>query len=132
VADVVMARLCTDEAGESHFGTWEWHAAQAEFAPPAPPLEVTEPVPAEQALMLRLPAGWYGKPHPAPRRQLMVMVAGSLETTASDGETRLFTPGSAILFEDTTGRGHTSRAVDGEVLIAVMKIATSRSSASGR
>ena len=122
MADVVVARLYTDEAGESHFGTWEWHAVETEFAPPAPPVEVTEPVRAEQALMLRIPAGWYGEPHPAPRRQLMVVVRGSVETTASDGETRLFTPGSAILLEDTTGQGHTSRAVDGEVLIAVVQL----------
>jgi len=59
---------------------------------------------------------------PVPRRQLMVVVMGSVETTASDGETRLFTPGSAILLEDTTGRGHSSRTVDGEVLIAVTQL----------
>ena len=122
MANVVVARLYSDEMGESHFGTWEWHAVDTEFAPPAPPVEVTEPVRAEQALMLRIPAGWYGEPHPAPRRQLMVVVMGSVETTASDGETRLFTPGSAILLEDTTGRGHSSRTVDGEVLIAVTQL----------
>ena len=122
MANVVVTRLYADEMGESHFGTWEWHAAETEFAPPAPPVEVTEPVRAEQALMLRIPAGWYGEPHPAPRRQLMVVVMGSVETTASDGETRLFTPGSAILLEDTTGRGHSSRTVDGEVLIAVTQL----------
>jgi hypothetical protein len=122
MADVAMARLYTDEAGESHFGTWQWHADEIEFAPPAPAVEVTEPVPAAQALMLRIPAGWYGEPHPAPRRQLMVVVAGTIETIASDGEARLFTPGSAILLEDTTGRGHISRTVDGEVLIAVTQL----------
>lgn len=122
MANMVMARLYTDDAGESHFGTWEWPAVETEFAPPAPPVEVTDPLPAERALMLRIPAGWYGEPHPAPRRQLMVVVAGSVETTASDGETRLFTPGNAILLEDTTGRGHSSRAVDGEVLIAVTQL----------
>jgi hypothetical protein len=119
MTDVVMTRLYTDEAGESHFGTWPWSAVEAQFAPPAAPVEVTEPIAAEQALMLRMPAGWYGEPHPAPRRQLMVVVAGSVEATASDGEMRLFPPGSAILLEDTTGRGHSARAVGGEVLIAV-------------
>src|SRR6185369_2476123 len=43
VTDVVIARLYTDEAGESHFGTWEWPATEAQFAPPAAPVEVTEP-----------------------------------------------------------------------------------------
>ena len=116
---VAITRLYTDEAGESHFDTWEWPATQIESAPPA---EVTEAVPAEQAHMLRIPAGWYGEPHPAPRRQLMVVVSGCVEATASDGETRLLTPGSAILLEDTTGQGHSSRAVDGEVLIAVTQL----------
>jgi hypothetical protein len=122
VADVVIARLYTDEVGESHFGTWEWHATDIAFAPPAPPVQVTEPVPAKQTLMLRIPAGWYGEPHPAPRRQLMVVVAGTMEAIAGDGEARLFTPGSAILLEDTTGKGHSSRTVDGEVLIAVTQL----------
>jgi hypothetical protein len=52
----------------------------------------------------------------------MVVVSGCVEATASDGETRLLTPGSAILLEDTTGQGHSSRAVDGEVLIAVTQL----------
>jgi hypothetical protein len=122
VAEVVMARLYTDGAGESHFGTWNWRATETDFAPPAPPMEVTEPIAAERVLLLRIPAGWYGEPHPAPRRQLMVVVAGTLETTVSDGETRRFAPGSAILLEDTTGRGHSSRAVGGELLIAVTQL----------
>lgn len=122
MADVAIARLYTDEAGESHFGTWNWQATATPFAPATPAVEVTEPVPAKQALMLRMPAGWYGEPHPAPRRQLMVVIAGAVEATASDGETRLFTPGSAILLEDTTGQGHSSRTVDGEVLIAVTQL----------
>jgi hypothetical protein len=116
---VAIARLYTDAAGESHFGTWEWPATPTESEPPA---EVTEAVPAEHAFMLRIPAGWYGEPHPAPRRQLMVVVSGCVEATASDGETRRFTPGSAILLEDTTGQGHRSRAIDGEVLLAVTQL----------
>jgi hypothetical protein len=51
-----------------------------------------------------------------------VAVWQSRRPTASDGETRLFTPGSAILLEDTTGQGHSSRTVDGEVLIAVTQL----------
>jgi len=35
---------------------------------------------------------------------------------------RLFTPGNAILLEGTTGRGHTSRELDTEVLIAVTQL----------
>jgi len=51
----------------------------------------------------------------------MVLVAGSLEVTASDGEVRLFRPGDAVLVEDTAGQGHATRSVNGEVIVAVVQ-----------
>jgi hypothetical protein len=71
--------------------------------------------------LLLLPAGWYGEFHPVPSRQLMVMVAGALEVTASDGEVRLFRPGSAVLVDDIVGRGHATRSSDGEAIVAVVQ-----------
>jgi hypothetical protein len=121
-AYVTITRLYADATGESHFGTWEWPAVETEFAPPAPPVFVTAPEAAERTLLLRIPAGWYGQPHPAPRRQLMVVVKGTLESATSDGETRLFPAGSAVLVEDTTGPGHSTRTVDGEVVVAVTQL----------
>lgn len=52
--------------------------------------------------------------HPAPRRQYIVNLDSAVEITASDGETRVIGPGEVILVEDTTGKGHRSRAVSGE------------------
>lgn len=52
--------------------------------------------------------------HCAPRRQLVVNLTGSVELEVGDGTTRLCGPGSIILAEDTTGRGHLSRNVGGE------------------
>lgn len=52
--------------------------------------------------------------HPAPSRRLIVMLDGSVEITAGDGETRIFNTGDIVLAEDTQGRGHRSRAVDGK------------------
>ena len=49
--------------------------------------------------------------HPAPRRQFVVNLTGEVEIEASGGETRRFGPGSVMLAEDTTGKGHKSRAV---------------------
>jgi len=47
----------------------------------------------------------------APRRQYMVNLDTSVEITVSDGETRLIELGDIVLMEDTTGKGHISRAV---------------------
>jgi hypothetical protein len=52
--------------------------------------------------------------HPAPRRQFIVNLTGAVEITASDGEVRTFGPGSIMLAEDTTGKGHISKAVGTE------------------
>ena len=52
--------------------------------------------------------------HPAPRRQFVIMLEGSVDIEVSGGTTRRFGPGDILLAEDTTGRGHISRAVDGQ------------------
>lgn len=51
--------------------------------------------------------------HNAPARQYVIMLEGTVELEASDGEVRRLGPGDILLAEDTTGRGHRSRAVDG-------------------
>ena len=51
--------------------------------------------------------------HPAPRRQYIVLLDGEIEITVGGGETRRFRGGDVLLVEDTTGRGHRTRAVDG-------------------
>lgn len=52
-------------------------------------------------------------PHNAPRRLLIVQVDGTVEVEVSDGEKREFGPGSVLLVEDTTGKGHVTRNLSG-------------------
>jgi hypothetical protein len=54
--------------------------------------------------------------HTAPRRQFIVNLTGTAEITASGGETRVFGPGSIMLADDTTGKGHISKALTPERL----------------
>jgi uncharacterized cupin superfamily protein len=49
--------------------------------------------------------------HNAPRRQFVVNLSGEVEITVSDGEKRRFGPGSILLAEDVTGKGHISRGL---------------------
>jgi hypothetical protein len=51
-----------------------------------------------------------------------VVVLGTLECTTSDGETRQFVPGGTVHGEDTTGRGHSIRPVEGEAVVAVTQL----------
>jgi uncharacterized cupin superfamily protein len=52
--------------------------------------------------------------HNAPRRQFVVWLEGTSEIVASDGTTRRFGPGDILLAEDTTGKGHISRALNNQ------------------
>src|SRR2546422_6345430 len=52
--------------------------------------------------------------HPAPRRQYIVNLDAGVQITASDGETRRIGAGEVLLVEDTWGKGHRSKALDGD------------------
>lgn len=113
---IECSRIFADGNGESHFGTMSIELSDANFAPPAPPLEVSELVKAQHGF-LRAPGGWYGDWHPTPRRQVMCLLSGSLQVGVSDGETRLLERGAILVLEDTTGRGHTTRVPSTEPAI---------------
>jgi len=53
--------------------------------------------------------------HPAPRRQYIINLDAGVRITASDGESRIIGAGEVLLVEDTTGKGHLSKAVEGKL-----------------
>ncbi len=108
-----LVHLYADAEGESHFGTVEIDLRAVDFAPPAPPLEVSEIRDARHGI-LSAPPGWFGDWHPAPARQFMCLVSGTLAVSVSDGETRVLESGTIVLLEDTEGVGHATRVVSDE------------------
>ena len=102
-------RVHEDAVGISHFGSAELPMALTDFSPPAPPVQISGPLEASRALWYRGPAGWFGDWHPAPHRQLLVQLSGAIEILVGDGERRIFGPGSCVLLEDVSGRGHVTR-----------------------
>ena len=52
--------------------------------------------------------------HCAPRRQFVINLDAAVEIQVGDGSKRVLQPGDILLAEDTSGRGHISRAVDGK------------------
>lgn len=115
---VKYVRLYTDENGHSRFEDLEFAFAARDFAPPAPPLDVSNPIDASAVMMLRAPAGWADPAHPSPARQLLILVAGSWEVSAG-GETRTFSLGDVVLTDDTSGPGHASTVLEDTVLAVV-------------
>ena len=116
-------RLYADAAGESHFAPFEIEVAPRDFAPPAPPFGVSEFTAASRFGLLHVPRRWIGDLHPSPLRMWIIVLSGEMDFEASDGERHSVTPGSAILLEDTVGKGHRSRVTgSGDATLAVVHL----------
>lgn len=63
------------------------------------------------ATLLRLKAGAVEDWHNAPQAWFLIVLQGKSAVTTSDGQVRQFGPGSIVLLDDTTGKGHQTRVV---------------------
>jgi hypothetical protein len=64
-------------------------------------------------------AGHFIDWHPAPRKQYIITLAGNVEIGLGDGTVYTLGPGDMMLAEDTTGQGHTTKAVGNETRVSV-------------
>jgi Cupin domain len=113
-------RLYATEDGESHFEQVEIDLSLVDYAPPAPPLELSAMNAATQFGFMQAPSGWSSDWHPSSARNFFVVLSGEWEVTASDGESRRFGAGSLLLVDNTRGRGHTSRVTSASDSVVVM------------
>jgi hypothetical protein len=126
MAKTLYVRLYADAKGESHFSDEEVELKSVNFVPTAPPLDISAFTPAKHFAFFHAPPGWFGGWHPTPYRQFFFILGGEAEVRASDGDVRRFRPGSVLLLEDTTGRGHTSRiTTDDPCIVAVVRLTES-------
>lgn len=104
-----ITRIYSDSDGISHFDEIDvpLHAS-------GPIGQLSELQPASGIIFRHTDADYDYAWHTAPRRQYVIMLDGSVEIEVGDGEVRRFGPGDVLLLEDTTGRGHWSRAIDGQ------------------
>jgi hypothetical protein len=75
---------------------------------------VSESWQASAALFGRGAAGGSHPDQPEHRRQLVILVSGTVEVSAA-GETRTFRPGDVLPVEDTADVGHSGRSSEGFV-----------------
>jgi len=121
--EMKYTKIFTDEEGETHFKDVEIKLESVDFAPPAPPINLSTFNPATQYAFSVFPSGWYGDWHPTPRKQIFFLLSGESEAQVSDGEVRRFSAGSILLAEDTSGKGHVSRVVGSkDMVVAVVQL----------
>ncbi len=78
--------------------------------------ELSELFAAKGMIMRRNTSEYQLDYHTAPRSQFIINLTGTVEIVASGGETRHFGPGSIMLADDTTGKGHISKLLTEERL----------------
>ncbi|MGH8790668.1 MAG: cupin domain-containing protein [Cupriavidus necator] len=124
---LAFERLYADAAGESHFAPLSVAITERLFAPPARAFWVSPLDEAARQGFLLVPAGWVGALHPSPLRMWIFVLAGAMEFEASDGERRPLSAGSALLLEDTTGKGHVSKVIStADATLAVVQLPENR------
>ena len=102
--------LYTDSSGQSHFRDIE-----VEWVEERRGSKLSKRLPATGIIFRETQAEHDIDWHPAPRRQYIINLDAGVEITASDGETRKIGAGEVFLVEDTTGKGHLSKAIDGKI-----------------
>ena len=101
-------RLYVDDKGESHFANVE-----IEFTESSRAGRTTARLPATGIIFRETPGAYDLDWHPAPRRQYIINLDAGVQITASDGEARRIGAGEVLLVEDTWGKGHLSKALEG-------------------
>lgn len=97
-------RLYTGDDGQSHM--------EEAYEPP-------DTQGATGIVVRRQEPGYFIDWHPAPRRQYIVTLAGQVEIGLGDGTVYTLGAGDMMLADDTTGQGHTTRAVGDETRVSL-------------
>lgn len=113
-------RIWASEDGESHLEDVDLPFEESDFLASAPPMLLTPQEKASGYFIARVPPGLELDWHPAEMRQLAVYLTGQGEIEASDGTIRPLEPGTILLAEDTTGKGHKNRVTGTEEVLVVI------------
>ena len=104
-----VTRIYTGDDGQSHFEDIEIELRSGGVAG-----LMSEPVTTRSVIFRETGPDYDLDFHPAPRRQYVVNLTGSVELEIGSGEKRILSGGEILLAEDTSGQGHISRAVGDE------------------
>lgn len=110
VGGIGLTRMYTSADSQTHFEDVNVKTTRV-LDRGVPGGDMASPEPVTELTLFRMDPGYTREWHHAPRRQFVFVVKGEIELRVSDGEWRRFGPGSVVLAEDTTGKGHQTRAV---------------------
>ena len=104
-----VTRIYTGDDGKSHFEDLDYDLKKSGVG------MLSDLIPVRGMILRETPGDYHLDFHPAPRRQFIINLDAAVEIEVGGGEKRVIGRGEFFLAEDTTGQGHISRSVDGEV-----------------
>jgi hypothetical protein len=114
---VSVIRLYTGSDGETHAEQITDTILTSD--PARGGLEVSEPIKVTSLQFVRTSPGWVRDWHAGERHQYIITLSGKGEIEVSGGRKFALDPGTVILEEDSTGKGHISRTTGTEDRIAL-------------
>ncbi|MEH2920343.1 hypothetical protein ACFFL1_01445 [Samsonia erythrinae] len=94
--------------------TADHHAAFVVGSVPA-----LEKITAQKFWLSNSTEAWEMNTHPAPRKQYVITLQGTLKFRVSDGSTFLLSPGTILIADDTKSEGHSWEMVKGDKWVRV-------------
>ena len=112
------AVIYSDPEGRTHFRDefFPWEKVQVSVS--KTPVMQTPYVDAQKLGFLTMPRGSSSEWHPAPGKRFVIVVSGLMELEVGSGERRKVGPGDVVLVTDVQGRGHITRVLGKEDVIA--------------
>lgn len=107
---MIITRLYNDEKGESHFTDIE-----VELFDSGNIGKLSEKFPVNEIIFRETSGDYNYDFHNAPQRQFIILLEGEIQIETSLGEVRNFKAGEVLLVEDTEGKGHKTKSVDGKL-----------------
>ncbi len=105
-----VTRIYAGDDGESHFKEDEVSLKDSPFAA----RQFSETLKPKGIFFSLTSGDFFGDFHTAPRRQYIIILEGQVDVGVGGGIVRRFSQGDVLLVEDSTGRGHSTRSVNGQ------------------
>jgi hypothetical protein len=117
-----LIRFHAVEDGGSRFQEIDVPVNESRSSPAGGMLKQSSAWPSPAVRFVELPAGLAQSWHHAPARQIVLVLSGCVEVETSDNQKRRSAAGQAFIADDLTGKGHSTRVIDGPATVMFVEL----------
>jgi len=117
-----LIRFHAIEGGASRFQEVDVPVNESRPSPAGGILKQSNPWPSPAVRFVELPAGLEQSWHHAPARQIVLVLSGCVEVETTDNQKRRCVAGGAFIADDLTGKGHSTRVIEGPATVMFVEL----------